>query len=110
LGIKPYKEGGEFGGKGAKWFWKLPPQDVEDGKAATQGVEKDNRQHLVANDSDKSIYSNGLPQGVDSHSFQRLVDGQSTSCGQNGRAQQPKLEPGPDVRTLLKNRHWFSPR
>lgn len=65
LKIKPTKEGGEFGGKGAKWMWKMPDtQGVDASADATQDVEEKDGQHLVANDADKGSCDNGLPQDV----------------------------------------------
>jgi hypothetical protein len=55
LKIKPAKEGGEFGGKGAKWMWKLP--DAQD-------VEEKGGQHLVVNDADNKPCANDLTQDV----------------------------------------------
>jgi hypothetical protein len=85
LGIECYKAGGEFGGKGAKWYWKLPakegekapagppPQDVEEGETSPQDVDKSKNHHLVANGSGKSSYSNGLPQDVEMPGYRHLV-------------------------------------
>lgn len=65
LKIKPTKEGGEFGGKGAKWMWKMPDtQDVDASADATQDVEEKGGQHLVINDADKGSCDNGLTQDV----------------------------------------------
>lgn len=65
LGIKPTKEGGEFGGKGAKWMWRLPDTQDVDGVADTaQDVEKNGGQHLVVNDADNDPCTNGLLQDV----------------------------------------------
>jgi hypothetical protein len=77
LHIKPRKAGGKFGGKGAIWWWQLPPQDVDHD---AQGVESKEFQLLVANSGNKSSYSNGLAQDVASRSFQRLVERAPTSC------------------------------
>jgi hypothetical protein len=65
LKIKPTKEGGEFGGKGAKWMWKMPDtQDVDASADATQDIEEKGGQHLVVNDADKGSCDNGLTQDV----------------------------------------------
>lgn len=65
LGIKPFKEGGGFGGKGAKWMWRLPNmQDVKNSECSAQDVKENGEQHLVVNDADNNICSNGLLQDV----------------------------------------------
>ncbi|MDT5270278.1 MAG: hypothetical protein QOH49_2464 [Acidobacteriota bacterium] len=65
LKIKPTKEGGEFGGKGAKWMWNMPDtQDVDDSADAAQDVKEKGGQHLVVNDADKGSCDNGLIQDV----------------------------------------------
>jgi hypothetical protein len=65
LGIKPVKEGGEFGGKGAKWMWSLPStQDVEGSENTAQDVKGNGKQHLVVNDADKDPCHNDLLQDV----------------------------------------------
>lgn len=65
LGIKPFKEGGGFGGKGAKWMWRLPnTQDVKNSECSAQDVKENGEQHLVVNDADNNICSNGLLQDV----------------------------------------------
>lgn len=80
LGIEPYKEGGEFGGKGAKWIWELPDaQDVEVVNPSTQDVDSDDKQHLVLNQADNLAYANDLPQDVDPGDIQHLVEGEPTS-------------------------------
>jgi hypothetical protein len=79
LRIKPYKEGGEFGGKGAKWYWELPPdwdlpQDGhQGGEPPPQDVQKTDGVHLVVNDSDKSSCDNSLPQDGRGDSFDHVV-------------------------------------
>jgi hypothetical protein len=86
LQVKTYKEGGEFGGKGAKWYWELPKAEEGDDKPiqgvepSPQGVEKSRVQRLVANNDDKSTYSNNLPQGVESQVFNALCGNESTPC------------------------------
>jgi hypothetical protein len=65
LGVKPVKEGGGFGGKGAKWMWRLPNmQDVERSERAAQDVNENGNQHLVVNDADNNLCSNDLLQDV----------------------------------------------
>jgi hypothetical protein len=66
LNIKPVRVGGEFGGKGAKWIWKLPDsQDVDGAERSVQDVKEADSQHLIVNHSDKHIYCNDLAQDVD---------------------------------------------
>jgi hypothetical protein len=71
LGVISYKEGGKFGGEGAKWYWKLPPQDYQE---APQGYQPDTVDNLVVNDSDKTSYSNGLAQDYQDPKSDNLVD------------------------------------
>jgi hypothetical protein len=58
LGIKSKKYGGNFGGK-AEWYWELP---AEDGQDATEDGHTREGDHLQANHSDKSNYSNGFAE------------------------------------------------
>lgn len=73
LGIKPRKEGGEFGGTGARWMWQLPAAESgpQDGKINTAC-------HLVANEGNKDSYSNGLAQDGNSNASCHLVDAAQT--------------------------------
>jgi hypothetical protein len=65
LKVESIKRGGEFGGKGAKWMWKMPDtQDVDASADAAQDVEEKGSQHLVVNDADKGSCDNGLTQDV----------------------------------------------
>ena len=67
LGIKPFKEGGTFGGN-PQWLWKLP----EGVSNTTEGVSKTNNQHLQQNGSNKTSYANGLAEGVSCYPDQHL--------------------------------------
>jgi hypothetical protein len=79
LRIKPYKEGGEFGGKGAKWYWEMPPdwELPQDGQQEDESPPQDGQKtdgvHLVVNGSDKSSCGNGLPQDGRGDSFDHVV-------------------------------------
>jgi hypothetical protein len=75
LGIKPTKEGGEFGGKGARWMWKLPDaQDVDGAADVAQDVEEKGGQHLVVNDAYKGPCDNDLTQDVTDGFVKGLCD------------------------------------
>ena len=75
LGIRPFKEGGEFGGKGAKWMWKLPDvQDVNSADQPPQDVSTNGNQHLVANHAHNATYGNDLAQDVSCDSTNVLCD------------------------------------
>ena len=69
LRIKPRKTGGEFGGKGAKWVWEVPAQDVE-----LEGFE-----NLVINVGDNDTCINDLAQDAERSES-------STSCERNGNS------------------------
>jgi hypothetical protein len=53
LGIKPRKEGGEFGGTGARWMWQLPTAEdgIEDGTNSPQNGKINTACHLVGESS-----------------------------------------------------------
>jgi DNA repair protein RadA/Sms len=87
LKIKPTKEGGEFGGKGAKWMWKMPD---------TQDVEEKGDQHLVVNDADKGSCDNGLTQDV--------ADGLTNGlCDASQHLEATKGGSGPRTRLMRRN-------
>ena len=93
LGIKPRKEGGDFGGKGARWMWQLPAaQDgTEDGIHSPQDGKINTVCHLVANEDNKDTYSNNLPQDGNSDLSCHLVDGSSAKSCHLVDAHQPEL-------------------
>ncbi len=62
LGIEPKNEG--FG-KDKKWFWELPKNTCLDVDEACLDVDKNENQHLSANDSNKTSYDNDLRLDVD---------------------------------------------
>jgi hypothetical protein len=65
LKIISIKKGGEFGGKGAKWVWKMADaQEVDASVDDAQDVEEKGGQHLVVNDANKGSCDNGLTQDV----------------------------------------------
>lgn len=75
LKVESIKRGGEFGGKGAKWMWKMPDtQDVDASADAAQDVEEKGGQHLVVNDADKGSCDNGLTQDVADSLANNLCD------------------------------------
>jgi hypothetical protein len=96
LKIKPTKEGGEFGGKGAKWMWQLPDtQDVDASADAAQDVEEKGGQHLVINDADKGPCDNGLTQDV--------ADGLANDLCNAGQHLEAAKSNGREMRQMPKN-------
>jgi len=69
LGVKPFSEG--FA-ENKKWLWELPKTNRVDVDSACVDVDKQGNQHLRANQSDKTSYSNDLPVDVDSAKYQHL--------------------------------------
>lgn len=67
LGIKPYKEGGECGRRGAKWYWELNPgwiltQEGQEDQKQTQHGQIVEDVFLGSKTSDKSSYDSNLSQ------------------------------------------------
>ncbi len=103
LKVRTYKEGGEFGGRGARWYWEMleagVPQDVELFDYPTNGLSKFENQRLVENSNGKANKDNGLAQGVENSTNQRLVESNGAISGDLA----PQGVEMPDVQRLVLN-------
>jgi hypothetical protein len=106
LGIKPRNEGY---GKDKQWFWELPKTDCLDVVSSHLEVNSKQNQHLSANGSGKTIYSNNLPLDVNSVLDQHLsANNQHLSSAKNEDL--PKCSNcGLEMNLIENGKTWFCP-